>query len=259
MEISDAEVVAWAESLHAHGHATMPGVFTSAEVAGLADGLDQLFAEEASIAEERGWLTNAYLVSYCLPAKLPQFVELGTHPGLLRLARVAVGDSCVLSSMNGFTTRPGGTAQRMHVDQDVGSGATLIGVNLVVVLDDFTEATGATRLVPGSHLWGLRTLDPATIEKQATPVEASAGSVVGFASSLRHASGANRTTRRRRSIHAYYAPEWVTPHWDFRASLPTEVARSLDAEQRRVFGIDSTARRYDRRTDTVTRRVDDAR
>jgi len=35
-------------------------------------------------------------------------------------------------------------------------------VNTMWALDDFTEANGATRLVPGSHRWGERTPGRAT-------------------------------------------------------------------------------------------------
>lgn len=226
-----------AEQIALHGCAVVPGVLSPAEVRSATAALDQVFAAEADVAEDRGWRTDARLVAYALPAKHDVFLQLCTHPGLLALADEVLGPDCVVAGFNGLTMVAGGRGQDIHADHPVPTPGTTLFLHLVCALDPFTEANGATRVVPGSHLEGP---PPAGIdlERRAVPAEVGAGGVVAFDAALQHAGSANRSSGPRRALHVFFARPWVQPHWDLPATLSAETAGRLDEEQRRRLGYD---------------------
>ena len=62
---------------------------------------------------------------------------------------------CLISSLSSITILPGETAQPIHADDQlipIPKPHLPTVCNSMWALTDFTEANGATRLVPGSHL-----------------------------------------------------------------------------------------------------------
>jgi ectoine hydroxylase-related dioxygenase (phytanoyl-CoA dioxygenase family) len=240
----------WATQIADVGYAVVADVFTPAEVETLRNALDAVFEREASIATDRGWLTDAYRVTYMLPAKSRPLLEAVWHPRLLSLARAVLGDDCTLAACNGLTPTPRGRAQPLHQDQPRSGTSFTLQLHAVCVLDPFGEENGATRVVPRSHA-RLVGSSRGELDDAAIPVVAEVGSVIGFDAALWHGSGANRTSSPRRALHAYYTRPWVVPHWDFPASLPDEISATLTAEQRHLLGYDTRPRRYDVSRDRV--------
>ncbi|MEG3148365.1 phytanoyl-CoA dioxygenase family protein [Sphingomonas sp. ZT3P38] len=82
-------------------------------------------------------------------------------------------------------------------------------------LDDATVENGTVRVIPGSHLDGIRTHDrqaatndlAVATEEDGVAIEVPAGSVVAFSSLLLHATGANRSAAPRRVYLAQYTAE----------------------------------------------------
>ena len=233
------------EEIRREGFTVVPGVLEPAAVARAVDALDEIFAGEADIAAKRGWSNHTHQVSYLLPAKHREFRSLCSHPGLLAAARAVLGDDCVVASFNGLSMTPGGEAQELHIDQEESVRGDVVTVNAVCVLDDFTEANGATRVVPGSHQRGPVPAEPAAVEPDARAVEAPSGSVILIEGRTWHAGGSNASDRPRRALHVYFAKPWIRPHWDFPGSLPADIADDLSAEERRLLGFCSRPPRFD--------------
>jgi ectoine hydroxylase-related dioxygenase (phytanoyl-CoA dioxygenase family) len=84
------------------------------------------------------------------------------------------------------------------------------------MLDDFTEANGATHVVRGSHLT-LRK-PPKGHDRQAGEVvlEGAAGSVALWLSQTWHRHGANVTETPRCGVIVQYGRSWVKPFVDLR-------------------------------------------
>jgi len=80
--------------------------------------------------------------------------------------------------------------------------------NSIWLLDDFTTANGATRVVPSSHRFGtvprLALPDPAAPHPDEVLVTGPAGTVVVFNSHLWHGGTQNRSDRPRRALHSYF-------------------------------------------------------
>ncbi len=116
-----------------------------------------------------------------------------------------------LSTLNSRTALPGQGKQGLHVDwaQDkpVPPGDFQV-CNSIWLLDDFTPLNGATRVVPGSHLWGkvpkLEMKNPEDTHPDEIKLLAPKGSVVVFNSHLWHGGTLNQTNAPRRTMTAYY-------------------------------------------------------
>jgi len=137
------------------------------------------------------------------------FDQLYTHPKLLAGVEHVLGPEIQLSSLNYRAARPGKGLQKLHVDwkEAVDPGEFKV-CNSIWLLDDFSVANGATRLVPGSHLRGKvptdEMEDPEATHPEEIILEAPAGTVVIFNSHVWHGGTVNTTQDSRRAIHSYF-------------------------------------------------------
>src|SRR6185295_11663009 len=78
-----------------------------------------------------------------------------THPRVLAGIAYVLGQQFKLSSLNYRAAKPGMGLQKLHVDwhEAVIPGQYKV-CNSIWLLDDFSKANGATRIVPGTHLSG---------------------------------------------------------------------------------------------------------
>lgn len=231
------------QAIRDDGWAVVDRLLEPAQVDEARRALDDVFAAEADIAVERGWLTDAYRVTYALPAKDRRFVDVATSEPVLAVARSVLGDDCLLAAGNGIDLVPGGTGQELHRDHpDPVDGATIF-LHLVVALDDFEERNGGTLVIPASHRGRWTIGDP--LPGPATATTVPAGGALVYDGALVHGGGANRTAAPRRALHLFYARWWARPHWDLPATLPEGMAAELSAEQRHVLGFDHRPSRFD--------------
>lgn len=108
-------------------------------------------------------------------------------------------------------------------------------VNCLYAITDFTEASGATRVVPRSHLLG----DKLRLEHSDTvPVEMRAGSVLLFVGSIYHGGGANTTDEIRYGLILAYVAKWLRQEENQYLSVSREVARQLPERLQRLLGYD---------------------
>ncbi|NLV56238.1 MAG: hypothetical protein GXY13_11570 [Acidimicrobiales bacterium] len=233
------------------GWAAVPGLLEAAVLAPARAALDAVFAAEDDIAADRGWATEVHRVAYALPAKDRLFVDLFTDPAVVAVAAAVLGDDCVLAGANGLDLPPGSPGQGLHRDHPVPTPGWTAYLHVVAALDDFTADNGATVVVDASHREPRAEIATGELADAARAVPIAAGDAVCFDGAVVHAAGPNRTGSRRRALHAFFARPWVMPHWDFPATLPEDVAASLDDRQRRLFGFDARPRRWD----PATRRV----
>jgi len=133
---------------------------------------------------------------------------------------------------------PGSESQMIHRDQwafDFFPFPTGYEVqcNTIWAMTDFTEANGATRLVPGSHrLEGRREFT----EADTVPAEMPAGSVLFYTGSLYHGAGANRSAEVRYGLNITYAVSWLRQEENQYLSVPADIARGLPDPLLRLMG-----------------------
>lgn len=132
-----------------------------------------------------------------------------THPKVLAAMAHILGSDFKLSSLNYRAAKPGKGLQKLHADwhEAVRPGDYKV-CNSIWLLDDFSKANGATRIVPGTHLDGHLPQDvledPWAGHPEEVLIEAPAGSVFIFNSHTWHGGTNNSTDRHRRAIHSYF-------------------------------------------------------
>lgn len=176
-----------------------------------------------------------------LAGKSATFVDaVLLHPLLLAAADTILGPNCADYTLNVaqlMVREPGAERQWLHRDQEVWSflpdGHAEVELSAVVALTDFTEANGATAVVPGSHRWE-RGREPQ--EHEVAYAEMPAGSALIYLGSTIHAGGTNQTSVGRPGIHMSYVVGWLRPEENNTLAVPPTVARGLPRRGQELVG-----------------------
>lgn len=156
-----------------------------------------------------------------------------------------VGDHSVYASIV-IEIFPGESAQGLHRDGDHYFGAIGLNnahsvcylTNCLLALTDITEEMGATRLIPGSHLW-----DDFTVlgsPEQTIAATMKAGDMLFYNGKVLHGGGANVTAERpRRVLSTAFSFPFVMGEeaWPFTVS-PEEV-RTYPRQVQQMLGFRS--------------------
>ena len=155
-----------------------------------------------------------------------------------------------LLSYQGIQLRRGAGAQAIHSDQMWVPDPTSIPyvINTMVMLTDFTEENGATRMVPGSHRFGRY---PANETKgrgvlgirKAEAVDtvaavAPAGTAMVFEGRTWHGAGACRSPADRFSVTLYYGLDFMRQMDNIPACLHPDVHARMTPELLSMIGFD---------------------
>ncbi|MEI9997528.1 MAG: phytanoyl-CoA dioxygenase family protein [Rhizomicrobium sp.] len=179
------------------------------------------------------------------------FRELLHHPAIAEVVLPMMGGRTLLSSLSAMIMKRGGVAQVLHSDQQFVPFRTplpMVG-NVVWMLVDFTRDNGATRVVPGSHLWeppSIRIEKDAAgvanlVQSEVEPViaEAPAGSALIFDGRLWHGAGANRTDVPRPALFSYYCQPYIRQQENIALSLLDDVYAEMSTAERAMVGFEA--------------------
>ncbi len=163
-------------------------------------------------------------------APLPRsatFRSIALHPAVMAAGDHVLGHATTwrYSAAEYIEIGPGETAQRLHRDAwkyDQVDFGLEVELNGMWAITDFTEANGATRVLPGSHRWPHDARpDPTATE----PAEMTKGSLLLYTGLVFHGGGANTTDRWRRGLSLQHAVGWLTQSTNqFLECPPAEVA-----------------------------------
>ena len=133
--------------------------------------------------------------------------------------------------------KPGQGAQVLHRDRLAWGGYLQRSIepqlNMIWAVTDFTKENGATRVVPGSHLWED---GRGAHEDEITYAEMKAGSVILYTGSVIHSGGANVSNSDRVGINITYSLGWLRQEENQYLSCPPDIAASLPADLQRLIG-----------------------
>jgi ectoine hydroxylase-related dioxygenase (phytanoyl-CoA dioxygenase family) len=172
---------------------------------------------------------------YALFAKTRLLDGPATHPLVLGVLDQVLGNY-QLSAPTGIEIGPGEKAQALHHDDGVyplPPEHQQVVVTCMWPFDDFTEANGATRLVPGSHRWVDHKPDE---ETEVVLAEMPAGSVMFYLGTLWHGGGANRTDRPRLGVVLEYVASWLRPQENHFLAVPRDVVAQLPERLQELLG-----------------------
>ena len=140
---------------------------------------------------------------------------------------------------------PGNKAQMLHRDMAqyqpyvaMNKDAPRAITNLMLALTDFTEANGATRVIPGSQHWD--DFEDNGSPEMTIPAELNAGDAVLFGGKVVHGGGANVTTDEfRRGLTIPMQASILTPEEAYPLIVPMDVIRTLSPRVQKIIGFRS--------------------
>jgi ectoine hydroxylase-related dioxygenase (phytanoyl-CoA dioxygenase family) len=167
----------------------------------------------------------------------PLYERIPVHERVLPIVEGVLDDGCLISSLSSISIGPGETAQPIHADDQLialDKPHRAIVCNTMWALTDFTEANGATRIVPGSHKADRSPDYGAPCDS--LPAEMPAGSVLIWHGSLWHGGGANRTGERRVGVAMNYCAGFIRQQENQQLGIPREIAARFPKRLQRLVG-----------------------
>ncbi|MGO9877064.1 MAG: phytanoyl-CoA dioxygenase family protein [Acidimicrobiia bacterium] len=165
------------------------------------------------------------------------FEQIPVHPHILPIVEGVLDPGCLISSLSSISILTGEAAQPIHADDQlipIPKPHPPTVCNTMWALTDFTQANGATRLVPGSHLSDHSPDYGASYDTIAA--EMPAGSVLIWHGSLWHGGGANTTDETRVGIAMNYCAGYIRQQENQQLGLARETVESFSPRLRELVG-----------------------
>lgn len=170
----------------------------------------------------------------------PEFDDLYIFPPLLEACGLVIGHPFKLSSFHSRTLRPHTPADGLHVDVQRDSADWPL-LSFILMVDEFRPDNGATRFVPGSHLWPSLPCDTMSDVRADHPEQRLAcgapGSLLIFNGSVWHGHTANTSSAPRRSLQGAFIPRDGRAATDFAGRMQPETDARLGPLARQVLAI----------------------
>ena len=149
--------------------------------------------------------------------------------------------TCILNSFSALSNLPRENKifhRKVHRDIRGFSGDIPIMLNMLVMLDDFTEENGATLILPESHLYDEKP-DDDYFSSNCIAVTGKKGDIVIWNSNLYHTSGHNKTIFQRRALPITFSLPYYKQLLDYPRAIGYEKQLSFNKELRNLLGYNS--------------------
>ena len=150
------------------------------------------------------------------------FINIATNKIVLEIAKRFLGDFFILNLQNAIINTPNEEHHQSSWHRDLPYQnyviSTPLSINALFCIDDFSEVTGGTIVVPYTHNTEILPSDR-YIEKHSVTANAKAGSVIVFDSMLFHKAGYNSSNIIRRAVNHQYQIPLLKQFYDFPKAL----------------------------------------
>ncbi|MBV8959071.1 MAG: phytanoyl-CoA dioxygenase family protein [Actinobacteria bacterium] len=163
--------------------------------------------------------------------------QVPLHDNVLPVVERVLDPGCLISSLSSINIGPGETAQPIHADDmliPIPKPHPPTVCNSMWALTDFTEANGATRLIPGTHLYDHSPNYGQDYES--IPAEMPKGSVLIWHGSLWHGGGANTTDERRIGIAMNYCAGYIRQQENQQLGVPPALVKTFPKRLQELVG-----------------------
>ena len=165
------------------------------------------------------------------------YEQVPVYPSILPICEGVLDPGLLVSSLSSIAIGPQETPQPIHADDQIiplPKPHPPTVCNTMWALTDFTEANGATRIIPGSHL--AEESPDLVSQYESIPAEMERGSVLVWHGSLWHGGGANTTETRRVGIAMNYCAGYIRQQENQQLGIPREIARRLPRRLQELIG-----------------------
>jgi hypothetical protein len=234
-----ADAAEWLVRFRREGFALVGPLVDAGTVEGMRAALDRTVREDLHRWSGNPWYRDQWMVHNLL-LRDDLFLDFLRSPRLHGFLDEALSPHCILYAYTSSSLPPEGHnySRRIHIDAQARTIDCVTNVGVLVALDDFTPANGATRFLPGSH----RELEaPSTDHFMAESVQAcpKAGEAVVFNARTWHYGGENRTSTPRHAITLNACRPWMKQRFDYPSMLDARQLERLGPVGRRFIGMES--------------------
>ena len=239
----DGDALAFhAERIRTIGYSVLDSGISRQDVDRLGTSLDEILERQV---QEFGGMDRLLSIGDAYTARCPLvyddgFVQLVRHPMLLRLCRRVLGEYVQLMQQNGVVNQPSESHTQGAYHRDLPYqhfvSSRPLALSALFCIDPFRVETGATTVLPASHLSERFPSDDVTASLE-TPIEAAPGAFIVFDSMLFHRAGANRSGRPRRAVNHVFTVPIIAQQILLPAALEGRFAD--DPELARVLGYEA--------------------
>jgi len=234
---SETETRAHVERIALQGYTVLERAIEPALLDELAATLLRLELERDIRPALNGFEGHRTVRIYNLLALGRVFERIPVHAAVLPIVEGVIGEGCLISSLSSIAIDPDEVAQPIHSDDQLiplDKPHNPIICNSMWALTDFTEANGATRLVPGSQ----RRESPVYGGRYETiAAEMPRGSVLIWDGALWHGGGANSTRERRTGIAMNYCAGFIRQQENQQLGIPRELAAAFEPKLQELCGF----------------------
>lgn len=176
----------------------------------------------------------------------PNFFQLLENPVISQIVNEILGAHAICHLFNAICLDPldNGTSlenplfqSRLHRDFPRVFEGSLLSLNTFLCCSDFRQETGSTKFAIGSHQ--NNQAHARSEELYVFSIDAPAGSLVVFDSTIWHMGGQNRSSSPRIGINIQWTFHWVKQQIDLVRLLGVNYCKSLTPEVRSRLGYDS--------------------
>ena len=165
------------------------------------------------------------------------YEQIPVHPSILPICEGVLDAGLLVSSLSSIAIGPEETPQPIHADDQIiplPKPHPPTVCNTMWALTDFTEANGATRIIPGTHL--AHESPDLVSSYDSIPAEMERGSVLVWHGSLWHGGGANTTDARRVGIAMNYCAGYIRQQENQQLGIPLDTARRFPHRLQELIG-----------------------
>ncbi len=220
------------------GYAVIEDAFPTDLADALRADLDRLERDLGVVPADNDFEGARTLRVYNLLVHGELYQQIPIWESVLPVVEGVLDPGCLISSLSSIVICPDEKAQPIHSDDiliPLPKPHPPLVCNTMWAITDFTDANGATRLVPGSH----RLENPQYGgDYETIPAEMSKGSVLVWDGALWHSGGANRTAERRYGIAMNYCAGFMRQQENQQLGVPGDLVRRFPPRLQELLGYD---------------------
>jgi ectoine hydroxylase-related dioxygenase (phytanoyl-CoA dioxygenase family) len=231
------EIDQYVEQVSLKGYCVLPAQISSSQLESWREKVDAVYLRQETAFGRDALAAIGELDTCRIPLLYDfAFCELAQNPLVLKIVRRMVGEWVILHLQNAVIVRPQQPHHQASWHRDLPYqnfvSSRPLAMSALLTLDDFSEETGGTTVLPLSHR-SERLPSESYLQANAAVPSATAGSIILFDSMLFHKAGTNTSGAVRRGINHVYTVPIIKQQYDLpralagRGDISPELAKLL--------------------------------
>ncbi|MGI8544097.1 MAG: phytanoyl-CoA dioxygenase family protein [Aridibacter sp.] len=202
-------------------------------------GIDKAFEDDAQDLASGRFKSDSYTsdISRLLINRGTTFELLLENNLLQSNIDSILGETCVINNYSAVRLMPKkkNFVANIHRDSPRYSPTYKLAIQILYFIDDFTEQTGGTWVLPGSHHSDEKPSEE-TFFSNGKQITGKAGTAMIFDSMLWHAAGVNVSDKPRRGIAIVYTRSFIKQQFDMVKAIPAKKLDRFSKNMKRLIG-----------------------